>query len=129
MTPLRSGPWLIPGTRTFCRCAPLRAAADSRALSAGALANRVHRAVEVHLPPPDANQLQYTLHSFRRGRLQHERDRGATRDQLGALSGIKTDCVLNKYLDQGRHLLLCLPSRSRAPAGGLPVAALPVACW
>ena len=92
------------GGSTRCGGLVCRAAADSRALSAEALANRVRRAVEAHLPPPDANQRQYTLHSFRRGRLQHECDRGATRDQLRALSGIKTDCVLDKYLDQGPYL-------------------------
>ena len=46
---------------------------------------------------------QYTLHSFRRGRLQHEKAQGVPHAQLMRLSGIKSMDTWMRYLDKGRH--------------------------
>lgn len=45
-----------------------------------------------------------TVHGMRRGRLQHDRARGATEGQLKQLSGITTDATLQRYLMPARHL-------------------------
>ena len=69
-------------------------------VSSAALQHRLRRAVTLHLPGS-----AYTLHSFRRGRLQTEAHvRGTSHDALQRLAGIKDAGVLMRYLDEGRHL-------------------------
>lgn len=88
-------------------------ARDSVAVSSTAMAARLVRAAGVHSlsGAAAASGLKaYTLHSFRRGRLQYEHARGMSHDQLRSLAGIKTEEVLMRYLDTGRHL-------ARLPAG------------
>ena len=45
-----------------------------------------------------------TMHSLRRGTLQHARAAGVPDAHVKALSGITTDEVLAVYMDEGRHL-------------------------
>ena len=76
----------------------------SGAMSSNAMARRLTRALSRLPAPLQSAGRSLTLHSFRRGRLQHEHARGATPDELQALSGIKTYSILQRYLDVGRHL-------------------------
>lgn len=73
-------------------------------ISSSGLAARLTRALKAHGVVPPNGVRQYTLHSFRRGRLQHEEDNGWTHSELMRLSGIKTIETLMRYLDRGRHL-------------------------
>jgi hypothetical protein len=79
---------------------------NSGVLSSSALQLRLKRAVQLHVRGSEAElEKGLTLHSFRRGRLQHERYvTGATFDTLQELAGIKDVGVLQRYLDRGRHL-------------------------
>lgn len=69
-----------------------------------ALAARLTRALDAYGVRPPVGVRQYTLHSFRRGRLQHEEAQGVPHAQLMRLSGIKSMDTLMRYLDKGRHL-------------------------
>ena len=73
-------------------------------ISSAALADRLSRALSMHAVVPSGDVRGYTLHSFHRGRLQHEHAGGATYDRLMQLSGITTMSVLQRYLDRGRHM-------------------------
>ena len=78
----------------------------------------------------------HTVHGARRGKMQHlEDNEGMSRAEIGARVGIKTDAIVDRYLDRERHE----PRQDRwmqqqmgAPAGVvLPsrVIALPVTGW
>ena len=45
-----------------------------------------------------------TCHSFRRGRLQHERRSGTAPPLLLALGKMRASSTLKRYLDEGRHV-------------------------
>jgi hypothetical protein len=77
---------------------------NSGVISPSALAQRWGRAVSRHLPLNRAGAGAYTLHSFRRGRLQYEHARGMAHDDLMQLAGLSSREILKRYLDQGRHL-------------------------
>ena len=77
------------------------------AISSNALAQRLQRGLQ-GLPPAlgvGAGGRSYTLHSFRRGRLQHESALGMGSDELMSMAGMRTFSVLQRYLDVGRHLV------------------------
>ena len=80
---------------------------DSGALSPSALQLWFKRAVQRHVSEElGAGGKGLTMHSFRRGRLQHERhENGWSLDDLKLLAGIKDVGVLQTYLDRGRHLV------------------------
>ena len=46
----------------------------------------------------------YTVHGIRRGRIQHAHAQGATMQDLMRLAGIRTEGIVELYLDAGRHL-------------------------
>lgn len=50
------------------------------------------------------HQRMYTLHSFRRGRLQMANAQGLPAECMMLKAGIKTFDILMRYLDEGRHL-------------------------
>ena len=75
-------------------------------LSASGLAQRLKRVLN-RLPESlrlGAGGREYTLHSFRRGRMQHEHGEGMPTTQLMELAGLRTFEVAQRYLDVGRHL-------------------------
>ena len=76
----------------------------SGALSSSGLAARLQRALTAHHVMPHGGVRQYTLHSFRRGRLQHAAGEGLSHSELMRLGGIKSVDTLMRYLDRGRHL-------------------------
>jgi integrase len=75
-------------------------------IAADALQLRLKRALGVHaVRPRGSADRGFTLHSFRRGRLQHEFYENKMRvEDLQQLAGIKELGVLQRYLDEGRHL-------------------------
>ena len=77
--------------------------ADSGVVQTTAMQNRLQAALQDHGLPEDVCA-GYTLHSFRRGRLQHEHRAGKTFVELRQLAGLRSDQVLRRYLDACRHL-------------------------
>jgi hypothetical protein len=73
-------------------------------IGASALAQRFTQACTKHLLQGTMLGRTYSLHSFRRGRLQHEHAHGLSRDELMELAGLSSPEVLKRYLDKGRHL-------------------------
>ena len=73
-------------------------------IGSSALAARFADATERYDIKPIGDVRGYTMHSFRRGRLQHEAARGKTHVELMRLGGITSVKTLMKYLDKGRHL-------------------------
>ena len=73
-------------------------------ISSSALEKRMCDALKAAKIAPPGRAKQYTLHSMRRGRLQHEKAQGMSDEGLMRLSGI--DCIktLRRYLDAGRHV-------------------------
>ena len=74
------------------------------AITSSAIANRLASALTKHGISAPGDTRQYTVHSFRRGRLQYERRRGKSYDQLMHLAGISDVKTLKRYLDEGRHM-------------------------
>jgi integrase len=80
--------------------------AGDGAITVPALLHRFRRAVARHGVELVNAGRKLTLHSFRRGRLQHEAYvNDQSHDWLMRLSGIKDVGVLMRYLDEGRHLV------------------------
>ena len=79
-------------------------------LQADALAKRLYdlqtrmAAAGLALGRAAGKQRHYTLHSFRRGRLQLANAQGMTADSMMLKAGIKSFDILMRYIDEGRHL-------------------------
>lgn len=76
------------------------------AISSTALAHRL-KDVLAKLSDPvrrGAGGRNYSLHSFRRGALQHAAALGVAEPQLMSMAGMRSFDTLQRYLDVGRHL-------------------------
>ena len=72
------------------------------ALTPSGFSNRFDQLVDVVFAATGTDA--YTVHSFRRGRMQYERDHGHSVSDIMQLADLRTESVAHMYLDPGRHL-------------------------